>query len=87
MRSPRKAGSVFSQLIKTSAATCRGHDQQKVKKLNESVGNVQKSMFSSILAAEVLKKAELALPRSMGIKKNVASHGAWGSHFQFFEHP
>ena len=34
-------------------------------------------MFSSILAAEVLKKAELALPRSTGINKKMlpTEHG------------
>ena len=34
-------------------------------------------MFSSILAAEVLKKTELALPRSTGIKKKMlpTEHG------------
>ena len=52
-----------------------------IQKVNESFDNFQKSMFSSILAAEVLKKAEVALPRCMGIKKNNASHRARGSHF------
>ena len=53
----------------------------------KSFGNFQETSFSSILAAEVLKKSKLALPRSTGIKKNNASHRAWGSHFWFLQHP
>ena len=53
----------------------------------KSFGNVQETNFSGILAAEVLNKSKLALPRSTGIKNNNASHRAWGSHFWFLQHP
>jgi hypothetical protein len=59
----------------------------KIAKHVISFGNFQETRFSGILTAEVLKKAELALPRSMGIKQNNASHRARGSQFQLFEHP
>ena len=52
-----------------------------------SFGNFQETNFSGILTAEVLKIAELTLPRSTGIRKNNASHRARGSQFQLFEHP
>ena len=84
MRSPRRAGNVFSQLVKKSAATCRGHDQQKVKKSMNHLDFLKKSSFSSILAAEVLKKADLALPRSTGITKKTRSPPSTGITFQRF---
>ena len=56
-------------------------------KVNESFGYVQKNCCSSILPAEVLKKTESALPRSMGITKKNASHRPWGSQFWCLQHP
>ena len=53
----------------------------------KSFWNFQETCFSSIIAAEVLKKTKLALPRSTGIKQNNASHRAWGSHSWFLQHP
>ena len=57
----------------------------KTTKLNELYGNFQKTSFSSSLAAEVLKKTELALPRSTGSTKQNAPHRAWGLHFCFLQ--
>ena len=51
----------------------------------KSFGDFQETCFSIILAAEGLKKAKLALPRSMGIKQNNASHRARGSRFWFLQ--
>ena len=59
----------------------------KIAKRVLSFCKFQEISFSGILTAEVLKKADLALPRSMGIRKNNASHRARGSQFQLFEHP
>ena len=48
-----------------------------------SIGNVQESEKASVLAAEVLKKLEIAFPRCMGIKKKVIpmQHGSAKSDF------
>ena len=59
----------------------------KIKQINDSYVNFQESKFSSILAAEVLKKAEVAVPRSTGIKQNNGSRPARGSHVCVLQHP
>ena len=73
--------------IQKQHKTCSVHSLEKTPKVNESLGIFQKWMFSTRITAEVLKKPQNALPPSMGIKQKYASHRAWGSQFQLFEHP
>ena len=59
----------------------------QIASISKWFGNVQKSWFGSILAAEGLRKSEFAFPLSTGITQTNGSHRAWGCMFWFVEHP
>ena len=84
---PTQGGKHMFASMQKKHKTCSAHSLEKTSKVNESFGNFQKWMFSTSITAEVLKKLQNAFPPSMGIKQKYASHRAWGSQFQLFEHP